>query len=197
MQEIQITSVVSDQLAPLYEEYPNSLTPCPAYMALLRSGQVQFKVNIQGGYTFDVYYGRERTWDIPSELTADELKAFGEKLKVLLTQVLRGLRISWDEDAYEERGTLTPEAEEASDKIQTECDRLFDLVKRHELGVYMIEPSDYFDDESPEDYRLNAESSDDDIGKEASELLEHFNDNNMMMYGDLFQMIKEWVKNYK
>lgn len=96
----------------------------------------------------------------------------------------------WDANQCEERGTLTLEAQEASDKIQAECDRLFELVKCKDIGVYMVEPFDWFDGESPEDYGLGTKSSDDDIRKEAAEFLLYLNENNTMIYGDLFDLLK-------
>ncbi len=81
-------------------------------------------------------------------------------------------------------------------RIREKCDRLFELVESHELGVSVYEPCDYFEGDTPEDYDLDDASTDDDIRKEAEHIIRHFNGNNTMIYGDLFQILKRWVKDY-
>ena len=196
MAKIDIIPPVSKNLAPLYAKYDQNHEPGRAYMVLLPSGKVHFEVTMDGSHTFDVHHGREWIWYLPPELTRRELEAFAAKVKKLLSQVLRGIRISWDSNINEERGTLTPKAEEARGEIREKCDRLFELVESHELGVSVYEPCDYFEGDTPEDYDLDDASTDDDIRKEAEHIIRHFNGNNMMIYGDLFQILKRWVKDY-
>ena len=180
----------------MYATRGNDDTPCPVYLVLTKSGDVHFKTSPDRGTTFDVHYGRELNWEVPPEMSSAEMQAFGKKLKKLLGEVHRGFSVSWDMNSGEKRGALTPKAEEARGKIQEECDRLFELVESHELGVIVIEPCDYFQGDTPADYDLDADSSDEDIEKVAKRLIRHFAVENTMFNGDLFAFIKDWVKNF-
>lgn len=197
MTKIDIIAPTSKALAPLYQKYDGNVEPGRAFMRLLRSGKVQFGVTLDRTHTLDVHYGREYIWYVPPELTHRELEEFGAEVNKCLAQVLQGICISRDSNNYEERGTLTPKAKEASEKIQEECDRLFGEVESRELGAYVYEAGDYFEGETPDDYGLDENSSDDEIRTEATSLLEHLNENNTMIYGDLFEIMKRWVRSYE
>lgn len=195
MQRVKIIRVVSSKLAPMYATRGNDDTPCPVYISLNSSGDVHFKRSPDRGVTFDVHYGRELNWEIPPELSSAEMQAFGKKLKRLLGKVLRGFSVSLEMNSGERHGTLTPEAEEARGKIQEACDHLFELVESHKLGVRVIEPCDYFQGDTPADYDLDADSSDEDIEREAKSLIKQLATEKTMFNGDLFAFIKDWVKN--
>ena len=197
MAKIHIIPPASNRLAPLYDRYDENHEPGKAFMVLLPSGKVHFETTLDGTHSFDVHYGREWIWYIPPELTRPEIEAFGTKIKKLLSQVLRGLCISWDKEICEDRGVLTPKAKAASDEIRAECKHLFEQVEARDMGVSVCEPGDYFEGETPEDYCLDGESSNDEIRKEATELLKHLNGNNEMIYGDLFHVMKGWIESFK
>ncbi len=169
MTDIRIFLPTSEALAPLYEKDFGDFGPWKAFMHLDEDGILSFGRNYDGSKTFAVAYGVDQSWRIPPELSHVELKAFAESMRPMLERVIEGLDLDWDDRISQYRGTLDSDAEEAHEEISSACQSLFEKVRDHDMGVYVLDPYECFGEDTLDDFGLSEDSSDDEIMLAAKE----------------------------
>jgi hypothetical protein len=106
--------------APLYQHYPGQTRPQPAYVSLTEEGQVSAFSSGEIGHAvpIEVWNGRTTRWSVPPTVRASTLAELlqGEALP-LLQRVHAGHEVAFDGSNH--RGRLSPDADHASNQLET------------------------------------------------------------------------------
>ncbi len=126
----------------LYCKYPGQTGPQPCFIELDPStGALTAKYNPEVGNAVpaSVYHGKVLRWSIPL-MNAETVNALMEQVTPLAQRVCDGYSERWN--GSNTVGKLTEDAEEASDKIDTICDREEDSLHVWEASEWYGSHSD-------------------------------------------------------
>lgn len=120
---VTVTEVEGDAL---YHKYPGQQGPQSCYVSLdCDTGTLSAEWDgiIGAGIPMNVYHGRVRRWSIPA-LTASAVNGLLDEILPYAETIIAGYERVWD--GHNHVGQLTEEASEASEAIQSLCDRDWD-----------------------------------------------------------------------
>ncbi len=118
--KIEWDDELKKELAPLYVRYDRQTKAQPAHVELEQDGTLTADWSGEiGGTPMDVYHRRRLWWDVDPHLTGQAVADLLAEIAPLAQRVLDGWTEDWD--GNNNVGTLTEDAQQASDEIERLC----------------------------------------------------------------------------